>query len=97
MSNLPALSITAKPRAFRRHKVVKSLGQIAQLSSATKLGNVIDKPSYNPFKPKKKCTLKIFFQNADDLVDFQRRNIFREQLHEVVRHCKDSHVETVTL
>lgn len=97
MSTPPALSITAKPKAFRGHKVAKSLREIAQLSASAQLGNVIDKPKYIPFVPQKKCTLKIFFETADDLVDFQRRTIFKERLQEVVKHCKNEAVETVTL
>lgn len=97
MSTSPALSITAKPKIFQGHKVARSLREIAQLSNSTQLGNVIDTPKYIPFLPQKKCTLKIFFENTDDLVDFQRRTIFKTQLEEVVKHCKNEAVETVTL
>jgi hypothetical protein len=97
MSNTPALSITAKPKIFRGHRVARSLRGIAQLSNSTKLGNVIDKPKYTPFRPQKKCTLKIFFESTDDLVDFQRRTIFKAHLQEVIKHCKNETVETVSL
>jgi hypothetical protein len=97
MSTSPALSITADPKIFRGHKVARSLRQIAQLSSTTKLGSVTDRPKYTPFKPQERCTLKIFFESTDDLVDFQRRTVFREHLNEVIKHCKNEGIETVIL
>lgn len=97
MSNSPALSITAKPKIFRGHKVARSLKQIEQLSNTTRLGNVTDRPKYTLFKPQERCTLKIFFESADDLVDFQRRTVFKEHLSEVIKHCKNEGIETVIL
>lgn len=99
MSNPSALFISANPKFFRGHSVAKSLSQIADLSNETKLGRVVDRPHTSLLKRQKKCTLKIFFDTPDDLVDFQRRTIFKESLEEVAKHCKNKEqgIETLTL
>lgn len=60
MSNPSALFISAQPKIFRGHKVAKSLIQIANLSSETKLGRVVDRPHTSLLKRQKRCTLKIY-------------------------------------
>ena|SRR5690349_9520658 len=99
MSDSPALFITARPKVFRGHRVAKSLSQIAELSAETRLGRVVDRPNSSLLKRQKKCTLKIFFDSPDDLIDFQRRTIFKESLEDVARHCKNKEqgIETLNL